>query len=988
MKKSLKIVLLILTVALLFVGVIFTYSVGAEEGTEVQYNISNIVFMTSEGDPIDITGDGDIVDDILGGLEYTLAEAVALVPEDCMIVLAKPMVVDAREMAGLIEVNKQFTIFFPDEDQIASFGLTEIPELTFIQNGEGTAGFDITSSDAAVTLMGGKVNVIDVSGEPGSYPLFTSSNGSDINLVLNATHTYMGSLAYSESANVYVRISAGEYHIPYPPKGTKTDSAWIECGGNAGIDVENAFILSYADTSAFSFVVGNEKLGSVSMDTDNSVFAAADSTVNVFSNVHEGVSVNLGENTVVSAALAPNVIGTLPDGVYPIKIASGVVLADTFDLGGMDMGDVATQEQMVSLINQLFAHLSIDPKVIEKKLYLEDVGIENVPGVILPEAVSITTDYRIGPKIMDTPNTYSFGFEILVAADPASQGFVTQYAEVSRDSYINFAPLAIVDVYNNDGELVESIEGTVGEYIYRQYDWMVDEFCEPNGWYMWRNTGAWINHNGYRYDGMLVIEGTSSYYPEKEVKAHMTELTWNMSLGTYFTINIGIPMDIPDNIMITGVNGKNMTPQTGYTESGEPYYSYPVRDVYPVKIDETFSTSITLYVDLGNYTASSYGYAVVTQNVKNLSGYKYIQKILADSDAQDPQFTHEVHVMMADLMRYCVVAANASTFHSLVPEWARYDYYVRDENGDLVYEEGKNYPMTKDYYAGAYNEAKALVDEELGYDYRHLLSDLGDDVLLENGLIDGSADSYFGQLAAKDNAHTALAGYVEWLSYTFNKTEPRLTIWMTKGDLDPDNYGEEVVFTDVKIIIDEGWIPEGYKNEDEGYNWGRTEYVKDDTWRTSFWDYIRLGRYIKVGDYYYQIDSVSGGEISTIYPDPQEEDPQIPYRTDEIASVIPGNIPFYNLDKQWTIEITYYDYHWVNGRLGEAKTVSGTYSLASYYCSMKARWDGSSNTTNAGPGVYDEETMCTISDFVYSVYACSRSLANYRFSKQIPNPEN
>ena len=88
------------------------------------------------------------------------------------------------------------------------------------------------------------------------------------------------------------------------------------------------------------------------------------------------------------------------------------------------------------------------------------------------------------------------------------------------------------------------------------------------------------------------------------------------------------------------------------------------------------------------------------------------------------------------------------------------------------------------------------------------------DVLLENGLIDGSADSYFGHLAAKDNAHTALAGYVEWLSYTFNKTEPRLMIWMTKGDLDPDNYGEEVVFTDVKIIIDEGWIPGGYKNEE------------------------------------------------------------------------------------------------------------------------------------------------------------------------------
>ena len=88
---------------------------------------------------------------------------------------------------------------------------------------------------------------------------------------------------------------------------------------------------------------------------------------------------------------------------------------------------------------------------------------------------------------------------------------------------------------------------------------------------------------------------------------------------------------------------------------------------------------------------------------------------------------------------------------------------------------------------------------------------------------------------------------------------------MTDGDLN-DGYGSEVAIFDVKIIINEGWMPGEYKEEGDGYNWGKTEYP--------------------------------------------------------------------------------------------------------------------------GPGPYQEYTMCAISDFVYSVYACSQSLAAYRFNEMVPEPGN
>ena len=210
-------------------------------------------------------------------------------------------------------------------------------------------------------------------------------------------------------------------------------------------------------------------------------------------------------------------------------------------------------------------------------------------------------------------------------------------------------------------------------------------------------------------------------------------------------------------------------------------------------------------------------------------------------------------------------------------------------------------------------------------------------------------------------------------------------IYLTDGDLN-DGYGSEVAIFDVKIIINEGWMPGEYKEEGDGYNWGKTEYTADETWDTAFWDFIRFHRYIKVGDYYY-ITDYNGG-ISSVYSDPHEEDPNSPFRKDEISYAMPGNVPFYNLDKHWTVEITYKDYNALNGQYGAEHKISGTYSLASYYVAMKARWDGASSTEYPGPGPYQEYTMCAISDFVYSVYACSQSLAAYRFNEMVPEPGN
>lgn len=566
MKKSYKITLTVFAVAVLLLTIMFSFSTAAEEAP--QYELSNIVFLSADGNEIiDINGNGDGgADELLGGYTYTLREAVELAPDGCVIAILKSVTFDGRVDSGLIEINKSVLIGFANEDQTESLGLPASPELTVIQNGEGTAGFDITSSDATLSFLYGKVNVIDVSGEPGSYPLITSSNGSDINLVIDSTSTYMGSLVYSDVGNASVLLNSGEHHILYSPKGTKTDSAWIECGGAADIEVNYSTVVSLCSASAFSFVDGDDDgaYSDVSVEITASSFGAADSSVNVISNLHRATDVHIGEDSLIAASLAPNVVGELPDGVYPISISKSVSLGNVFDFSGIDIESGIGEEAMVILLNQLFAHLSIDPSIVEDVLNLGNVGIGNIPGISLPTVPCVTTDYRIAMRIADTPTNHLQGLNYMVSSDPLTEGFITQYVDIGCEVYISFAPLSVVDIYNNDGELVESITGVVGTTVYPARDWLVTEFSEPNGWYMWKNSGRWISEKGWAYDYPVISEGTVAYYPEKTVKPHMTSLTWNMTLGTHFTVNIGIPTVIPEGITVNGVSGKGTSPEAGY----------------------------------------------------------------------------------------------------------------------------------------------------------------------------------------------------------------------------------------------------------------------------------------------------------------------------------------------------------------------------------------------------------------------------------------
>lgn len=973
MKKKIRYIGIAFAIFILTITAIFTFTASAEDGTAYNIEVPPYIAYDANGEIMIEDGEGNL----LLRVDITLQEVVDACPEGGRVEFLRAIVLDGTAENAVINVNRSCTIAPVNSELAEQLGLSGDRNVSIIQNGPNTAGFNITSSGATLAFDGCRINAIDVdytvtvdevSGETvvegaGNYPIVTSSEGCDLNLVLRDVTLYLGSLVCTDE-NVDITVIGGDHYTTYGAKGTATNSALIECLGNADIRtygspttyMPSLFYIQEGCTSAFSFIP-------VVPDSEVNVhlyqFAAAGDTpdINMISNLHPGTHVYT-EQAILATKLAPNMIGDFEDGQYPIILGSETNIANIVDVNNV--------QSEIDLINTIFSMLWLDMAWYEEYFGMDRETIASIPGVILPGGACVAAEGTL--CVYDNFYTETAVLRKLASQDVLGEGILVEYIEFGATLLLYTVDNATVEFYDNDGNLYETVVVPVGSPVNPSYEGFICEYTESNGFYQWCNTGYWVTEDNQRANGIYATTGVTRYYPEKTVQAKMTGLQYNLTVSTYFTINIGVTNVLPENVVISAVNGVP-DPEYSilYNSNSEGYRAYPIITIEPYYISRLDNAEITMTVSMRGIVGGS---CEVTQYIKGISAYKYMQTVLADSAAAKPQFSHEVHVMMADLMRFCVITvsfASHSDIFSTDTSWANVVAY--DDEGQRVV-----------YRVGAYNTAPALYSPSKGYDYRWLLTDLGDEYIGEDGLLSAEPDSPLGIQAAKDD-YSNFIGYVNFFTYNYFSAAPRLLIYFAEGDTDDDHFPDKAIYH-VEVVVEEGWIPGEFKDEGEGYNWGRTEYIMDDTWEHGVYGTSHHFVYKEVDGVYYftsfttVIDDSKGdnGDATDMYENGMIAE-------NDLAYVLPGGIPFYNLDKQWTIYLYYNNMEGYGFSYSEGGVISGTYSLASYYCAMKRDWDGTQDSEAPGPNL--DSAMYEISDYVYAIYACSESIANYRFSQAI-----
>ena len=973
MKKKLRYIGVAFAIFVLLITAIFTFTASAEGGAAYDVELPPYVVYDPEGEIMIEDSEGNL----LLREDITLQEAVDACPEGGRVEFLRAIVLDGTAENAVINVSRSCTIAPLNSELVEQLGLSGDRNVSIIQNGPNSAGFNLTSSEATLAFDGCRINAIDVdytvetnaeAGEKtvigaGNYPIVTSSEGCDINLILQDVTLYVGSLVCTDE-DADLTFIGGDHYTTYGAKGTATGTALIECLGNANIStygspttgMPSLFYIQEGGTSVFSFIPAAAE-SEVNVHLYQCAVGGDTPDINMVSNLHPGTRIYT-EQAILATKLAPNMIGEFEDGQYPIILGTETHIANIIDINNV--------QSEIDLINTIFSMLWLDMAWYEEYFGVDRETLASIPGITLPGGACVAPEGSL--YAYDYFETEYAILRKLASQDVLGEGILIEYIEFGATLLLYTVDNATVEFYDNDGNLYETVVAPVGSSVISSYEGFIYEYTESNGFYQWCNTGYWVTEDNRRANSIYATTGVTRYYPEKTVQAKMTGLQYNLTVSTYFTINIGVTNVLPENVVISAVNGVD-DPEYSilYNSNSDGYRAYPVVTIEPYFISRLDNAKITMTVSMRGIVGGS---CDVTQSIKGISAYKYMQTVLADSAAAKPQFSHEVHVMMADLMRYCVVTVSFASHGDLLSTdltWANVVAY--DEEGKRT-----------TYCTGAYNTAPALYSPSKGYDYRWLLTDLGDGYVGDDGFLSAEPDSPLGIQAAKDD-YSNFIGYVNFFTYNYFSAAPRLLIYFAEGDTDNDHFPDKAIYH-VEVVIEEGWIPGEFKDEGEGYNWGRTEYIMDDTWEHGLYGTSHHFVYKEVDGVYYftnfttVIDNSKGdnGDATDMYEKGMISE-------SDLAYVLPADIPFYNLDKQWTINLYYNNMEGYGFSYSEGGVISGTYSLASYYCAMKRDWDGTHDSEAPGPTLNSD--MHEISDYVYAIYACSQSIANYRFSQAI-----
>ncbi|MBQ8688853.1 MAG: hypothetical protein IJ515_00635 [Clostridia bacterium] len=397
-----------------------------------------------------------------------------------------------------------------------------------------------------------------------------------------------------------------------------------------------------------------------------------------------------------------------------------------------------------------------------------------------------------------------------------------------------------------------------------------------SGWYKLSYTGGWVDAEGNVVSNLVATGSTMQLYPEVAVTPYLTAARYNLVLMGHVGLYFYIPTEYPDNVeLVSVVNSADKTisasttSATFYGDSAK-YRKYALGSISATQlaVDVTLTVNFNVTLD-GNQVKSA------TQTV-TLSPIGYAKQLLNDTTgAYD-----KAKPMMADMVRY------THTLMSFEGLTSRYNFDIVD----------------------------ALYNSE---------------VCTENLT---ALDTKYFTTATDADAPTALADYIEKVSFQVYDYQPRYRIKLKEGSK----------VTAVSFTVVEGWI-QGYNTAEGGNNWGTDvkTYSPNASWGTSYWTTEGLQSYC--GNYTNDAWTANNGAVAS--------DDSI---TSYICVASPDNMPIYHINKQIRITLTFED----------GATVSGIYDLPTYYQNLQSSGD---------------ESFAATADVLLAMDAYARSVAAYRF---------
>ena len=364
MKKKLRYIGVAFAIFVLSITAIFTFTASAEGGAAYDVELPPYVVYDTEGEIMIEDSEGNL----LLREDITLQEAVDACPEGGRVEFLRAIVLDGTAENAVINVSRSCTIAPLNSELVEQLGLSGDRNVSIIQNGPNSAGFNLTSSEATLAFDGCRINAIDVdytvetnaeAGEKtvigaGNYPIVTSSEGCDINLILQDVTLYVGSLVCTDE-DADLTFIGGDHYTTYGAKGTATGTALIECLGNANIStygspttgMPSLFYIQEGGTSVFSFIPAASE-SEANVHLYQCAVGGDTPDINMVSNLHPGTRIYT-EQAILATKLAPNMIGEFEDGQYPIILGTETHIANIIDINNV--------QSEIDLINTIFSML-------------------------------------------------------------------------------------------------------------------------------------------------------------------------------------------------------------------------------------------------------------------------------------------------------------------------------------------------------------------------------------------------------------------------------------------------------------------------------------------------------------------------------------------------------------------------------------------------------------------------------------------------------
>ncbi|MBO5945923.1 MAG: hypothetical protein J6Q69_04885 [Clostridia bacterium] len=682
-------------------------------------------------------------------------------------------------------------------------------------------------------------------GKNASAPIFgLNSPGAKFTFenITSASAGLITSLVADEEKCPEIYIKGGQHYVIFPALNDEcSDSALVQSVNNVKVEVTDSTILIDEDGS----LVSSKSYGKYDMDYEskstylfkNSTIVGAYANVNLVPYTNNRTTITFIESHIQGSILPEldpmdaeyvdpytgNADLALPvEGDRLIEIGRMTYYASKGT--GVSYYDYYETFTLEFFTEDEYRQYDIDP---ETKMYYmprrEFTYIEDTPtefrGVTLygdiydVHAVFERTQALIDPSKLaggQNSNLYYYDLAVTLTVYPpnvekisdSATLFVPHAADVTFSAIFD-KMIVNVQIVSNTANLTENKTDYIlpGEPIPSPE--IDTETVHQNGYIKYQYTGRWLDEAGNVVDFTNYIAdydenhwwmseySTITVYPEAIVTPYLSCASYSLTLTTDILLNIVIPKSDEVDVRIISVTaGGESIVGSNFTDfDNKLKTSYAI--ARPGTSDLTHLYEATVLMDITMPGLNGGAPIRVEQKIKNLSAFKYIVTVLADSlsvETGENIYSPKVHTMMADLLRY---------------------------SDSVIAISGKN---------DAYTETQRQVYEM----FAHLCTPIPEDM-------EARLRAY-----GTDASLEGLEGFVEYITFSASNTSLTPIIKL--------NYAAKV--TSVDFTLEEGWVHGAFSVNNS--NWGESSYQAKSS--TIYWsrDGSFLAR--RIGNEWYEVD--------------------------------------------------------------------------------------------------------------------------------------